>query len=59
MMTLTEIRENARRAKARRERTRRLRAELESYRTPAERAELDAILARHETTRSDVLRNAA
>ena len=58
-MTITEIRENARRAKARRERTRRLRAELESYRTPAERAELDALLARHDTTRSELLRNAA
>jgi molecular chaperone GrpE (heat shock protein) len=58
-MTISEIRENARRTKARRERVRRLRAELESYRTPAERAELDAILARHETTRSDVLRSAA
>ena len=58
-MKITTIRENARRAKARRERVRRLRAELEGYRTPAERAELDAILARHETTRSDVLRTAA
>jgi molecular chaperone GrpE (heat shock protein) len=58
-MTISTIRETARRAKARRERIRRLRAELESYRTPAERAELDAILARHETTRSDVLRTAA
>ena len=58
-MTISTIRENARRAKARRERIRRLRAELESYRTPAERAELDAILARHQTTRSDVLRTAA
>jgi molecular chaperone GrpE (heat shock protein) len=58
-MTIIEIRETARRAKARRERVRRLRAELASYRTPAERAELDAILARHETTLSDVLRTAA
>jgi molecular chaperone GrpE (heat shock protein) len=58
-MNITKIRENARRAKARRERTRRLRAELEGYRTPAERAELEAILARHETTLSDVLRSAA
>jgi hypothetical protein len=58
-MTITEIRESARRAKARRERTRRLRAELDSYQTPAERAELDAILARHETTMSEVLRTAA
>jgi hypothetical protein len=59
IMTVTQIRENARRAKARRERIRRLRAELEDYRTPAERAELDAILARHDTTLSDVLRSAA
>jgi hypothetical protein len=58
-MTITEIRENVRRAKARRERIRRLRAELEGYQTPAERAELDAILARHETTRSDLMRTAA
>ena len=58
-MNLTEIRESSRRAKARRERIRRLRAELESYRTPAERAELEAILARHETSVSDVLRTAA
>jgi len=58
-MTISEIRENVRRARARRERVRRLRTELENYRTPAERAELDAILARHETTRSDVLRSAA
>jgi hypothetical protein len=58
-MTLSEIRENARRAKARRERIRHLRAELESYRTPAERAELEAMLDRHEMTVSDVLRTAA
>ena len=57
-MTLTELRVNAYRAKARRERTRRLRAELESFRTPAERAELDAILARHETNLAEVLRAA-
>lgn len=57
-MTLTEIRENARRARARRERIRRLRAELEGYRTPAERAELDAMLERHHMTLSDVLRTA-
>ena len=34
-------------ARAARAQQRRLRAELDSYRTPAERAELDAILARH------------
>jgi hypothetical protein len=58
-MTITEIRENVRRAKARRERTRRLRDELASFRTPAERAELDAILERHGTTLSEVLRTVA
>ena len=57
-MNLTHIRESARRAKARRERIRRLRTELESYRTPAERAELDAILERHHTNLAEVLRAA-
>ena len=36
----------------------RLRAELDSYRTPAERAELDAILARHNTDELEVLAQA-
>ena len=58
-MSITEIREKARHAKARREQARRLRAELEGYRTPAERAELEAILARHETTVAELLRTAA
>jgi hypothetical protein len=58
-MTITGIRDKARRAKARREHVRRLRSELEGYRTPAERAELDAILARHETTVAELLRTAA
>jgi hypothetical protein len=57
-MTITEIRETARRAKARRQRVRRLRAELDSFRTPAERAELEAMLERHETNLADVLRAA-
>ena len=58
-MSVTELRESVRRARARRERVRRLHAELGSYRTPAERAELEAILARHETTVHEVLRRAA
>ena len=58
-MTISQIRDTARRARARRERIRRLRAELEGYRTPAERAELDAILERHDTTLAEVLRTAA
>lgn len=33
----------------------RLRAELASYRTPAERAELDAILSRHTAQEHDLL----
>ena len=36
-------------ARASRAEQKRLRAELDSYRTPAERAELDAILSRHTT----------
>ena len=39
-------------ARAARLEQKRLRAELDSYRTPAERAELDAILTRH--TREDL-----
>ncbi len=58
-MTINQIRENVQRARARRERVRRVRAELDGYRTPAERAELDAILQRHGTTVAEVLRNAA
>ena len=58
-LNITEIREKARRVKSRRDQVRRLRAELEAYRTPAERAELEAILARHETTVAELLRTAA
>lgn len=36
-------------ARAARAAQKRLRTELDSYRTPAERAELDAILSRHTT----------
>lgn len=58
MTTLTRIKTAAQRSAERRERVRRLRRELEDYRTPAERAELDAILERHGTTVSELLRAA-
>ena len=45
-------------ARAARTEQKRLRAELDSYRTPAERAELDAILARHSTDDLRVLAHA-
>jgi len=45
-------------ARAARTEQKRLRAELDSYRTPAERAELDAILARHSTDDLRVLSHA-
>ena len=57
-MSVTELRESVRRARARRERVRRLHAELGSYRTPAERAELEAMLERHHTSLAEVLRAA-
>jgi hypothetical protein len=58
LSTLTRLRETARAAHERRQRARRLREELEGYRSPAERAELEAILARHETTVAELLRAA-
>lgn len=45
-------------ARAARAEQKRLCAELDSYRTPAERAELDAILARHTTDELDELAQA-
>ena len=45
-------------ARAARAEQKRLCAELDSYRTPAERAELDAILARHTTDDLTVLARA-
>jgi hypothetical protein len=46
-------------ARATRAAQKQLRAELDSYRTPAERAELDAILARHTADELEVLAEAA
>ena len=45
-------------ARTARAQQKRLRAELDAYRTPAERAELDAILARHTTDELEVLARA-
>ena len=45
-------------ARAARAAQKRLCAELDSYRTPAERAELDAILARHTTAELEELAQA-
>lgn len=42
-------------ARAARAEQKRLRAELDSYRTPAERAELDAIMSRHTADELEVL----
>ena len=56
--TITRLSEPVRRSAERRRRQRRLEAELASYRSAAERAELEAILARHETTVEELLRSA-
>ena len=56
--TITRLSEPLRRSAERRRRLRRLEAELASYQSPAERAELEAILARHETTVGELLRSA-
>jgi hypothetical protein len=58
MTGLTRLRTAAHRSAERRQRVRRLRRELADYRTPAERAELDAILERHDTSVSELLRAA-
>jgi hypothetical protein len=55
--TITRMSDAIRRSAERRRTVRRLEAELASFRTPAERAELEAILDRHETTVADLLRN--
>jgi hypothetical protein len=52
---LTHLRDTLRRSAERRRQLRRLREELADYRTPAERAELDAIFARSGTTVSELL----
>jgi hypothetical protein len=57
MNTLTRLRVAVREWWRRHQRRQKLRRELAEYRTPAERAELQAILARYETTVADILRS--
>jgi hypothetical protein len=57
MNALTRLRMAAREAWQRHQRKQKLRRELEDYRTPAERAELEAILARYNTTVAEILRS--
>jgi hypothetical protein len=56
--TITRMNDAMRRSAERRRAARRLEDELASFRTPAERAELEAILARHETSVAELLRSA-
>jgi hypothetical protein len=56
--TITRLSEAVRRSGERRRALRRLEDELASFRTPAERAELEAILDRYETSVPDLLRSA-
>jgi hypothetical protein len=55
MNTLTRMRDARSRSQERRRQLRTLRRQLEDYRTPSERAELEAILERHDTTVSELL----
>jgi hypothetical protein len=55
-MLMAQLREANRRERARRRDARRLRQDLSSFRTASERAELEAILERHGTTLTEVLR---
>ncbi len=59
MKTLTTLRLTARRTQERRRHARRLQEELAGSRTPAERAELAALCARHGLTPDDLLRHVA
>lgn len=56
--TITRLNEAVRRSAERRRQLRRLEDELAEYRTPAERAELEAILARHDTSVAELLKTA-
>jgi hypothetical protein len=56
--TITRLNDAMRRSAERRRSVRRLKDELAGYRTPAERAELEAILDRHETSVAELLRSA-
>jgi hypothetical protein len=57
MNTLTRLRAMVRESWQRHQRRQKLRRELADYRTPAERAELEAFLARHDTTIEELLRS--
>lgn len=56
MNTLARLQNSLQQSRQRRRQIRRLHQELADYRTPAERAELEAIFERHGTTMSQVLR---
>jgi hypothetical protein len=56
--TITRLNDAMRRSAERRRSVRRLEGELADYRTPAERAELEAILDRHDTSVAELLRSA-
>jgi hypothetical protein len=56
--TITRLNDAMRRSAERRRSLRRLEDELASFRTPAERAELEAILDRHDTSVAELLRGA-
>jgi hypothetical protein len=56
--TITRVSDAIRRSAERGRTVRRLEDELASFRTPAERAELEAILERHETSVAELLRSA-
>jgi hypothetical protein len=55
MMSLSDLRTALRARRQERRRRQRLRSELESYRTPAERQELEAILYRYDTTIEEIV----
>jgi hypothetical protein len=55
MFSLFDLRTTLRARRQERRRRQRLRSELESYRTPAERQELEAILYRYDTTVEDIV----
>ena len=55
---ITRLNDAIRRSAERRRTMRRLEDELASFRTPAERAELEALLERHETSVPELLRSA-
>jgi hypothetical protein len=57
MNALTRLRAYFRESWQRHQRKQKLRRELAEYRSPAERAELEAILARYDTTVAEILRS--